>query len=326
MSPRHSVDAAVVHHSIRFAAALGTMRRPRIEATPMCPRFQAMVLPVVGVAALALGGLTGVAYGAGDVVAAEALHASAVRAEAPQTDATGADARHADTPQSDAVRADALHAHFGVLLERYVHGFGVDYPGWAGSETDLARLDDYVHSLTALDPKGWPSDDRKVYWINLYNAATLRLVLANYPVDSIKDIGGLFSSPWKRDVVTVAGSPLTLDAIENEILRPEFHDPRVHFALNCASIGCPPLLAGAYHAAQIGEQLDKSCRRTLNDDRWVRADTDGIRVTKIFDWYKGDFDEGGGSVRAFIDRYRRTPLPSGKIEFLSYDWSLNVTR
>ncbi|MCA9758987.1 MAG: DUF547 domain-containing protein [Candidatus Eisenbacteria bacterium] len=226
--------------------------------------------------------------------------------------------------RTDASAADALHSEFGALLARYVHGVGVDYPAWSGAADDLTALNDYVQSLTSLDPAPWPEDDQKAYWINLYNAATLRLVLAHYPLDSIKDIGGLFSSPWKRDVVTVAESTLTLDEIENEILRPEFHDPRIHFALNCASIGCPPLRADAYRAANLSEQLDESCRRTLNDARWVSVGKDGIRVTKIFDWYRGDFEENGGSVRTFLDRYRNEPLPKGKIEHLSYDWSLNI--
>jgi hypothetical protein len=161
----------------------------------------------------------------------------------------------------------------------------------------------------------------------MYNAVTVRLILDNYPLKSIKDLGGfLKTSPWKRDLVTVAGRKLSLDEIENAIIRPEFGDPRIHFALNCASVGCPPLQPRAYRAADLPAQLDHACRQALNDEGWVRVDGDEIHVTAIFDWYGDDFRHDGGSVRAFIDRYRATPLPEGKISFMSYDWSLNRAR
>lgn len=221
-------------------------------------------------------------------------------------------------------RADTLHARYDELLQRYVRGSGVDYAAWVAQKDDVAALDHYVEGLAALDPESWPPADGLAFWINLYNALTVQLILENYPLASIKDLGGVLRrSPWKRELVQVAGRPLTLDAIENEIIRPRFAEPRIHFALNCASIGCPPLADSAYRAATLEAQLDAACRRALNEDRWVRVDDDGIRLSKIFDWYRGDFEANGGSIRAFVDRFRSTPLPDGSIDFLDYDWSLN---
>jgi hypothetical protein len=225
----------------------------------------------------------------------------------------------ADGPRA----ADELHADYDRLLQTHVAGFDVDYAAWASSEADHAALARYVEDLAALDPAGWPHADGLAYWINMYNAVTLRLILDNYPLESIKDLGGfLKKSPWKRELVTVAGRDLTLDQIEHDIIRREFGDPRIHFAVNCASVGCPPLQPRAYRAAELDAQLDHACRQALNHERWVRVEGDEIRVTRIFDWYGEDFD----SVRSFIDRYRPSPLPGGKIEFLDYDWSLNQAR
>lgn len=223
--------------------------------------------------------------------------------------------------------ADSLHAAYGRLLHRYVVGLGVDYPAWVVHGSDVASLEQYIRNLASLDPTDWDPANGLAYWINLYNGLTLRLILENYPLKSIKDIGGfLKKSPWKRKVVTIAGRTLTLDQIENEILRPTYRDPRVHFALNCASVGCPPLSNAAYRAGTISGQLDQSCARALNHERWVRVDAEGIQVTKIFDWYGDDFTGNGGSVRSFIDRHRTEPLPEGEIHFMSYDWSLNLAK
>lgn len=227
----------------------------------------------------------------------------------------------------DAQDADQLHAAYGQLLGRYVEGLGVDYVAWIGSERDVDALRAYVRDLTALDPAGWPHDDGLAYWLNLYNAVTVQLIVDNYPLDSIKDLGGfLKTSPWDRKLVTVAGRELSLNMIENDIIRPEFGDPRIHFAVNCASIGCPPLQPDAYRAATLSDQLDAACRQALNHERWVRTAGDKLEVTKIFDWYKDDFAEDGGSIRSFIARYHEGSLPDGKIEFMDYDWSLNQVR
>ncbi len=220
-----------------------------------------------------------------------------------------------------------LDADFNRLLGNYVHNHLVDYEAWFANQDDAKAMGRYVEQLSALDPADWPRDAALAYWINLYNAVTLRLILDNYPLDSIKDIGGFMKkSPWKRELVTVAGRKLTLNNIENDIIRPDFGDARIHFALNCASIGCPPLSDETFAAERLSEQLDAACRVALNRDQWVRVDGEKLKLTKIFDWYGDDFEKGGGSVLQFIRRYRTEAMPQGDVEidFMSYDWSLNI--
>ncbi len=223
-------------------------------------------------------------------------------------------------------QAGPLHADFSRLLGTYVKGNLVDYPAWTAHADDAAALGCYVDQLAILDPAEWPADDALAYWINLYNAVTLRLILDNYPLDSIKDLGGFMKkSPWKRELVTVGEQDLTLNNIENDIIRPGFGDPRIHFALNCASVGCPPLNHEAFVPDRISEQLDAACKLAMNHDQWVRVTGNKLELTKIFDWYGEDFTADGGSVLDFIKRYRTGSWPADepKISFMSYDWSLN---
>ena len=224
------------------------------------------------------------------------------------------------------VQDQPLHADFSRLLETYVQDHLVKYSAWKANAQDVAALGHYVDQLAAMDPAGWEDADALAYWINLYNAVTLRLILDNYPLESIKDLGGfLKSSPWKKELVTVGGRALTLNGIENDIIRPEFGDPRIHFALNCASVGCPPLGQEAYFPDRLSEQLDAACSWAMNHDQWVRQDGDKLLLTKIFDWYGKDFTADGASVLEFIKRYRTEFVPEGepKIDFMPYDWSLN---
>ncbi len=222
--------------------------------------------------------------------------------------------------------ARELHGEFDRLLKLHVVGLGVDYATWHADEADVTALGRYVDELAAIDPADWSREDGLAYWINMYNAVTLRLILDNYPLDSIKDIGGLFNkSPWKRKLVEVGGRKLTLNDIENDIIRPTYEDARAHFAINCASIGCPPLRAEACLPELLDSQLDASCRLALNLDRWVSVTNNEVKITKIFDWYRGDFVADGASLLEFINRYRDEKLPADTRGFgyLPYDWSLN---
>jgi hypothetical protein len=227
-------------------------------------------------------------------------------------------------PSSNPKEALSFHGQYGELLERYVRNGGVDYAAWASNQDDASALDTYIKDLTALNPPDWPREDGLAYWINLYNAVTVDLILENYPLESIKDIGGfLRKSPWKRELVSVGGRKLTLNDIENEIIRPTFQDPRIHFALNCASIGCPTLQPWPFLPSRLDDDLDRACREAMNGERWVRPTPEGVELTRIFDWYKGDFSQSG--VIAFINRYRvgNEIDANAKISYLAYDWSLN---
>ena len=157
-------------------------------------------------------------------------------------------------------------------------------------------------------------------WINLYNSLTVLLILDHYPVESIKDIGGA----WKQDRIVVSGLPYSLNAIENDVLRRMTRDARIHFALNCASVGCPPLRNEAYFGSRLEQQLEDATGRALQLETQLVLIDQTVVLSKIFDWYERDFEDDAGSVANFIERYR-DDLPSGdyKIETMDYDWSLN---
>jgi hypothetical protein len=228
-----------------------------------------------------------------------------------------------------------LHAPFDALLQRYVvEGRFVDYSTWQAQESDRRALAHYIRTLSEVDPSVLSAPQRFAYWVNLYNAVTVDLILDHYPLQSIKDLGGLLSSPWKRELVTVGGEPLSLDEIEHLELRGSTDDPRLHFALNCASIGCPPLYERAFRAEVLEAQLEEVTLRTVSDPAWVDlSECPGaygnglIRLSKIFDWYRSDFD-GEEGIRSFLTHY----LPEHAfalanvdcdLHFLRYDWSLN---
>lgn len=230
-----------------------------------------------------------------------------------------------------AVLSGAAHQPFDALLHMYVKRTGVDYDAWDTNNADLAALRRYVESLETVPVSELENDPAArsaelAYWINLYNAATLHLVLEDYPVDSIKDLGGLLSSPWDRKVVTVEGTDLTLNDIENRIIRARFDEPRIHFALNCASRSCPPLRAEAYVPDRLDEQLEAQTKAFLSDPGHSRVEGDHYRLSRIFDWYRDDFVKAAGSVPAFVRRYvpgAAALAADAKVKHLDYDWALN---
>lgn len=219
------------------------------------------------------------------------------------------------------------HSAFDRLLVDHVDADGfVDYHGLAERSADL---DAYVESLAtaAFDELG--RDERLALLINAYNAFTLRLILDHYPVESIRDIPG--DERWKAVRWNLAGETYSLDQIEHELVRPNFREPRIHFVLVCAAVGCPPLRPEAYTADRLEEQLEDQTRSAHLSDRWVRyrPGSNVIELTRLYEWYAGDFEQVAGSVLAWVARYRgdlATELKAGaeiEVRFLDYDWSLN---
>ena len=242
---------------------------------------------------------------------------------------------------------DREHAAWTALLKKHVHwnadktATSVDYDGF---QRDRQLLDVYLANLASItlsQYQSWLRPDREAFLINAYNAATVRLILTKYPnLTSIKDLGGLFSSPWKSSFVVLLGQTRSLDDVEHGLLRgaPEDRDPRSHFAVNCASLGCPALRDEAYVGDRLDAQLDDQARRFLRDRTRNRFDrgTRRMLVSRIFDWYGADFDRAGG-VGGFLagspDALGMTPaeatdLHAGRIgiDYLPYDWSLNRRR
>ncbi|MEZ5463436.1 DUF547 domain-containing protein [Dokdonella sp.] len=243
--------------------------------------------------------------------------------------------------------ADAgVHGIWNELVARHVRwnaegtASRVDYAGFA---RDAGALSNYLEELSRIEPgafERWARDDREALLINAYNAATVQLVLTRYPdLESIRELGGLFSSPWKKRFVELLGRRRSLDEIEHELLRgaDDHEDPRIHFAVNCASVGCPALRDEAYTGASLKYQLQDQTRRFLSDRTRNHLGNDGdtLVVSRIFDWYAKDFSASAGSVTAFLAQYGDAlDLDSGmtvklkngslRIRFSEYDWSLNA--
>jgi hypothetical protein len=240
---------------------------------------------------------------------------------------------------------DRTHAAWTSLLAAHVHwnaagtASAVDYAGFA---RDRAALDAYRAALAAVpeaELATWPAADRLAFLVNAYNANTIALVLTRYPnLTSIKELGGWITSPWKQRFVELLGSTRTLDEIEHELIRAGVgkDEPRVHFALNCASLGCPALRPEAYRAEALDTQLGDQTRRFLSDrtrNRYAPAAA-SLEVSKIFEWYGTDFERAAGSVAKFLalhaaalddDAAVRTRIAAAAVPlvFLDYDWRLN---
>lgn len=243
---------------------------------------------------------------------------------------------------------DQQHAAWTELLSRHVAwnsegtASSVDY---AGFEIDRGALTSYLDQLSAVTRDGfdaWSQAERRAFLINAYNAHTVELILSKYPkLESIRDLGSLFKSPWKQEFFELFGTPQTLDGIEHGLLRgaADYDDPRIHFAVNCASVGCPALRPEAYRGADLDQQLQDQTRRFLRDRTRNRYDAqaEALQLSRIFDWYADDFDKafrGASSLGAFLALYREAlgldeasaaRLAAGEIdiEFLEYDWALN---
>jgi hypothetical protein len=217
---------------------------------------------------------------------------------------------------------------YSDLLEKYTPQGFVDYEGLAREED---RLEEYLDILAAVDPDALPGDEALAFYINAYNAWTLKLILREYPdLDSIKDLGGLFTSPWEIEFVELDGETVTLDHIEHDIIRPRFQEPRIHFAINCSAFSCPPLRDEPYVGSRLDAQLEEQSRIFFNDPRHCYVEGDELHVSKILDWFGEDF--GGeeaipGFVLQFVEGETRKKLEAlGEgvdVEYLDYDWTLN---
>ncbi len=209
------------------------------------------------------------------------------------------------------------HQAFSKQLNQFVSSDGiVDYAGWKKQEADLDR---YLAELAKSTPQGyWSRSQALAYWINTYNAFTIKLILENYPLNSIKDLHD--GNPWAIKWITLAGKTYSLNQIENEIIRPQFKEPRIHFAVNCAAASCPPLLNEAFKADQLEKQLEKQTRKFINNSTFNKLDGNTLKVSKIFDWYGEDF----GTLKAYLNNYRTPQIAaSTSITFMAYDWALN---
>ena len=239
----------------------------------------------------------------------------------------------AGSAESSAVEPfDRDHSALTTILARHVRDGDVDYRGLAAGR---GPFDSYLRSLQAVSASEptWSRDERMAFWINAYNAFTIRLILDNYPLETIRSIGLLPGAAFRKKFIPLGrnGEEISLDTIEHEILREKFRDARIHFAIVCASKSCPALRSEAYRARELTRQLDDAARGFLADPSKNRLDVASktLHLSPIFKWFREDFERDAGSLEAFVARYtapndaERIRTAKMRLEFLDYDWSLN---
>jgi hypothetical protein len=230
------------------------------------------------------------------------------------------------------------HADWGAFLDKYVR------PGKDGinriaygrvADADRKALDAYVERMSGVRITKFPRSEQRAYWTNLYNATTVKVVLDHYPVESITKIDispGLFAKgPWKKKLLTIEGEAVSLDDIEHRILRPIWKDPRTHYSVNCASLGCPNLLPRAYTPGNMEQLLDEGARAYVNHPRGARVERGDLVVSSIYVWFASDFGGGDAGVIAHLSKYAEPALAKklaaiDQIEDDEYDWSLNDSK
>ncbi len=234
-------------------------------------------------------------------------------------------------------RADSTvrisHDVWDAFLKRYVVADAtgihrVRYGEVTGD--DRRNLATYLESLRAVAPTQLNRNEQRAYWINLYNALTVKVILDHYPVDSIRDIrpNWLHRGPWKKAWITVDGQEITLDDIEHRILRPVWRDPRVHYAVNCASLGCPNLQIDAFTAENAEGLLDDAARAYVNHPRGAAIVDGELVVSSIYRWFEEDFGGNDAGVLAHLRQYAKPKLKTRlqgrrSVDDHRYDWSLN---
>ncbi len=251
--------------------------------------------------------------------------------------------------QISKVAAEFNHTSWDSLLKKFVLPVSsgqtglatqVDYQGFAKERANLQRYLSALSKVQRTEFDRWPAAEQLAFLINAYNAWTIELILtAERKVNSIKDLGSLFKSPWKKKFISLFGDIYSLDELEHGLIRGSgrYNDPRIHFAVNCASVGCPALRIEAYVAEKLEFQLEDATLAFLSDPTRNRLEPEALKISSIFKWYKEDFEKGWRGTRnlqqflakygkAFgLDKNSSIALGSGSlsIEFLDYDWRLN---
>ncbi len=216
-----------------------------------------------------------------------------------------------------AANAQKNHAKWNEILSIYVDSYGkVDYEAWNKSQEGINK---YINMLSEHDLKFNSEQSEKAFWINLYNASTIQIVLKNYPINSIREINN--GKVWDEKFISVNGEFYSLNQIENEILRKKFNDPRIHFGINCAAISCPKLNNKAFTSSNVNVELEKLTSNFINTNSKITSNS--IVVSKIFDWYKEDFKQNGGLID-YLNKYLIKKVPKNfQVDYSNYNWNLN---
>ncbi|MAZ48015.1 MAG: hypothetical protein CME65_05595 [Halobacteriovoraceae bacterium] len=222
---------------------------------------------------------------------------------------------------------DHSHSKWNQILGKYTEKANgqvlFNYKSLKNNDVKLKAYLAELENITSDEFSEFSEYEKLAFWINAYNAFTVQLIIKNYPVESIKDTGSLFSSPWSKEFIKLLGKKMNLDDIEHGTIRENFKEARIHFAVNCASMGCPSLFQQAFVATKLDEQLEESTKYFLSNRKknFIRKNT--YHLSKIFDWYGDDFKKYHGSVKKFVEKYLGK---AEDIEFLDYDWSLNEVK
>lgn len=215
------------------------------------------------------------------------------------------------------VRPD--HGAWDNLLKANVSSAGkVNYQN---IKNNIGVLENYLQHLKEMTPASdWSRQEKLAYWFNLYNAATVHLIATNYPLNSITELHG--GKPWDQKIVHSGDKTYSLNEVENSIIRPTFNEPRAHVALNCAAVSCPKLMNAAFLPSRLDNQLEKQSKAWINDNTKNQLTDDKVVVSKIFEWYGGDFESTG--IIGFINQYSTKKVQeNAAISYKEYDWSLN---
>ncbi|MEO6722724.1 MAG: DUF547 domain-containing protein [Ferruginibacter sp.] len=219
------------------------------------------------------------------------------------------------------------HEKWTALLQKYVNSAGM--VNYKGMKTDAAKLNEYLAILSKQKPgKNWSKNEVLAFWINAYNAFTVKLITDNYPVKSIKDLNPAVSvifvnTVWDKNFFSIGGDKMSLNDIEHRRLR-KMEEPRIHFTIVCASISCPKLQNSAYEANELDNQLNNAAKNFLMDNSKNQVSTNSPKLSKIFDWFGGDFKVGGHSKIDFINQYAPVKIDkNADISYLDYNWNLN---
>ncbi|MGR3812066.1 DUF547 domain-containing protein [Jiulongibacter sp. NS-SX5] len=232
-----------------------------------------------------------------------------------------------ETPYSSATPIS--HSDWDALLKKHVSSSG--YVNYGGFKADEAKLDAYLKKVSSNAPaSSWSANEKLAYWINAYNAFTVKLILdhSGENIKSIKDIGSTIkipfvNTPWDIKFINIGGEEMDLNNIEHGIIRKKFNEPRIHFALVCAAKSCPPLRNEAYTASKLVSQLNDQGVKFLNDVSKNEVSANEMKLSKLFNWYGGDFKKKG-TVREWVNKYAKVKANAdADISYKDYDWSLN---
>ena len=216
------------------------------------------------------------------------------------------------------------HEIWTVLLRKYVtEGGQVNYKGFIKEQS---KMEEYLSLLSNTPPgSNWSEADKIAYWINAYNAFTVKLIMDNYPLKSIKDIGDglpMISSPWDIKFFKIGDADFDLNTIEHEILRKHFEEPRIHFAINCASFSCPKLRNEAFESSQLNQQLEAQTKTFINNPDKNIINKEETKLSKLFSWFETDFTKKT-TIKSFVKQRHSAFNEQNDLQYLDYSWTLN---